>query len=87
MSGDLEQPNDGETQKIERAIVMQVLRDDHAERWSTADLAVEIFDFAPATRELALERLERAGVVCRAGESVWASRATCHLDELELIGI
>jgi DNA-binding HxlR family transcriptional regulator len=87
MSGELEHPLEVATRRLERAIVMQLLRDDRAERWRVAALAIEIPDFAPAMLARALARLERAGVVCRIGESVCASRAARHLDRLDLIGI
>jgi hypothetical protein len=87
ISGELKHPTDGDTRKLERAIVMQLLRDDHAERWPVTELAIEIPDFVPAMLERALARLAHSGILCRAGESVWASRAARHLDELDLIGI
>lgn len=87
ISEELEQPVDDDTRRLERAIVMQLLRDDCPERWLAVDLASEIPDYALAMLERALVRLEYAGIVCRAGESVSASRAARHLDELDLIGI
>jgi hypothetical protein len=72
---------------VERAVVLQVLREDHGERWCRAELRSEISDFDAAALDGALTRLEQAGVLRRAGESVWASRATRMLDELEMIGI
>lgn len=86
-SGELSHPTDGETRRLERAVVMQLLRDDCAERWLIAALERAVSDFAPAMLERALARLEYAGVVCRASESVWASRAARCLDELDLIGL
>lgn len=86
-SGEVEHAMDGETRRLERAIVMQLLRDDCAERWLIAALRSELWDFAPAMLERALVGLEDAGVVCRAGESVWASRATRRLDELDVLAI
>ena len=72
---------------VERAIVLQILRDDHEERWPRAELAREISDFEPAVLDEALARLERDGVLHREGSSVWAARAARRLDELELISI
>src|SRR5262249_33301851 len=86
-SGELEHSTDGETRRLERAVVIQLLRDDCAARGLVAALEREVSDFTPALLEGALARLEHAGVVCRAGESVWASRAARRLDELDLIGI
>jgi hypothetical protein len=72
---------------LQRAIVTQILRADHAERWSQAELAVEIGDAATPELRTAIGRLHHAGVLVRAGETVRASRCTKHLDELELIAI
>jgi DNA-binding HxlR family transcriptional regulator len=72
---------------VERAIVLQILRDDHEERWPRAELAEEISDFEPAVLDAALGRLEHDGVLHREGDSVWAARAARRLDELELISI
>ena len=72
---------------VERAIVLQILRDDHEERWARAELAREIPDFEPAVLDEALAHLERDGVLHREESTVWASRAARRLDELELISI
>ncbi len=72
---------------LERAVVLQILRDDHEERWPRAELAEEISDFEPAMLDEALGRLERHGVLHRQGDTVWAARAAQRLDELELISI
>jgi hypothetical protein len=71
----------------QRAAVLQVLRDDHAERWSRAELEREIYDIEPMAVSEALERLRQEGVVHLAGELVWASRAAIHLDELGMVSI
>lgn len=72
---------------VERAIVLQVLRDDHEERWTRAELAHEIPDFEPAVLDEALARLEHHGVLHRVGASLSAAPAARRLDELELISI
>jgi DNA-binding HxlR family transcriptional regulator len=72
---------------VERAIVLQILRDDHEERWPREELAEEISDFESAVLDESLRRLERDGVLQREGDAVWAARATRRLDELELISI
>ncbi len=73
--------------KVERAIVLQVLRDDHPERWTRAELEAEVFDFAPLIVNQALTRLEAEGVVILDGEGVEASRCARCLDALELVSI
>jgi hypothetical protein len=73
---------------IERAIVLQVLRDDHRELWSRLELAREVVgECRPEIIERALERLERDGVLRSVGAGIGASRAVRCLDELELIGL
>ena len=72
--------------RLERAIVLQLLRDDREQEWSGPQLAVEIDVEAPAL-ERALRSLERDGVLCLEQDTVRASRATRRLDELELLGV
>jgi hypothetical protein len=72
--------------RLERAIVLQLLRDDREQEWSTPQLAVEMDLEAPAL-EHALGILERDGVLCLGQEEVRASRATRRLDELGLVGV
>jgi DNA-binding Lrp family transcriptional regulator len=72
--------------RLERAIVLQLLRDDREQRWSCEELGAEIDAGAPAVEE-AVRRLHDDGILCRAGQEVWASRAARRLDELGLIGI
>jgi hypothetical protein len=76
----------GEGAMLERAIVLQLLRDDRDERWSRAELGMEVDAEAPAV-EAALGRLSGEGVLCLADEQVWASRAARRLDELGLIAV
>jgi hypothetical protein len=71
----------------ERAVVLQVLRDDHDERWSRAVLAGELADVERRVFEQALARLEAEEVLAVDGCGVRASRAARHLDELELIAV
>jgi hypothetical protein len=73
--------------QVERAIVLQVLRDDHPERWTRAELEAEIFDFPPVIVNEALVRLEAEGVVILDGEDVEASRCARRMDALELVSI
>jgi len=76
-----------ETWLAERAVVLQVLRDDRHERWSRAVLAGELADVERAAFERALARLEAEDVLDVEGCDVRASRAARHLDELELIAV
>jgi hypothetical protein len=71
----------------QRAVMLQVLRDDRDERWSRAELEREIYDIEPLEISDALERLSREGVVHLFGELVLASRAARHLDALGMFSI
>jgi hypothetical protein len=87
MLGEPAQVEGREAWMVERAIVLQILRDDHEERWPRSELVRELRGFEPAIMERALARLEREGVLRLDGACVCSSRATRRLDELELIGI
>jgi DNA-binding HxlR family transcriptional regulator len=76
-----------EARRIERAVVLQLLRDDHDERWSRAELEAEINDVEPSVLSSAIAELERRGVVVAQGEHVVASPCARHLDELGLVGV
>ena len=80
------QPN-AETRSIERAIILQLLRDDHDGRWSRAELEAEINDVPPSVLSSAIAHLERQGVVVAHGEHVVASPCARRLDELGLMGV
>lgn len=65
----------------ERAIVLQVLRNDHDVRWSLAELQAEVDDLDPKALSLALDRLRLEGLVVDCGKAMVASRCVRHLDE------
>jgi len=71
---------------LERSIILQLLRDDHEQRWSREQLMTEVGSDRGIFEE-ALKRLEQEGVLGISDEAVWASRAARRMDELELIGI
>jgi hypothetical protein len=73
--------------RIERAIVLQLLRDDHDERWSRTELQAEAGDVEPSALGSAVEHLERHDVVVTLDGRVLASPCARHLDELGLIAI
>ncbi len=79
--------NLAEEEIAQRAIILQVLRDDHTETWSRAELESEIYGIEPLAISDALATLEAEGVVNVTGEQVRASRATWHLDTLGMIAI
>jgi hypothetical protein len=74
--------------RIERAIVLQLLRDDHDERWSCTELHAALDNIEPSALAEALERLERHGVALTpSADAILASPCARRLDELELIGV
>jgi hypothetical protein len=72
---------------LERAIVLQLLRDDHERKWSREQLSAELAVDRSEVIEQALGRLEKEGVIGFSDEAVWASSTARHLDELGLIGV
>jgi hypothetical protein len=76
-----------ENEGTERVVILQVLRDDHAQRWSRGELQRELYDVEPAAIDAALKHLEELGIVCVEGEEAWASLGTRHMDTLGMIGI
>ncbi len=72
--------------RLERAVVLALLSGDGERRCSRGRLAAELGVEAHALASV-LGGLSEAGVVCVAGEEVWASDAAWRIDELGLIGI
>ncbi|HWX44744.1 MAG TPA: hypothetical protein VNY52_05425 [Solirubrobacteraceae bacterium] len=70
-----------------RAIIFQILDDEHAEYWIRAELKRKLGDFKPDAIDAALARMHEYGVVCLEGEELWASRCARHLDAIDVIGI
>jgi len=70
---------------VQRSIVLMLLDEDHAARWSLADLEQELFDVVPGVVGDALERLKDGGVVEVEGEEVWALAAARYLGELGMV--
>jgi DNA-binding MarR family transcriptional regulator len=77
----------GEPWIAERAIILQVLRDDRDERWSRAEMQTEVFDVDPSAISDALERLEWHGVVVRYDDEYMASRCALHMDAIGMVSI
>ncbi len=72
--------------RLERAIVLLLLTEEHRQACAPGQLVAELAT-DPSTLERALHRLSEAGVVEFAGRDVRASRAAQRIDELGLIGI
>jgi hypothetical protein len=73
--------------RVERAIVFQLLDSDDAERWSRAELEIELHDVEALAISDALEHLEAVGVVDLDGETVGASRCARYLDRLGIVAV
>ncbi len=73
--------------RVERAIVLQTLREDHDRHWSRDELTAELHHADPRTIDEALTRLKDEGVIELAGEIARASPATLCLDELGMIAV
>ena len=80
------EPRVGDGVRLERAIVLQLLRDDRSQNWSRAELASEL-DVEAAAIEAAVSRLHGDGVVRLDDDQVSASGAARRLDDLELIAL
>jgi hypothetical protein len=72
---------------LERAIILQLLRDDHERMWSREQLSAELAVDRSEVIEEVLGRLEKEGVIGCTDQAIWASSAACRLDELGLIGV
>lgn len=68
-------------------VALQVLRDDHPEPCTRAELERELYDVDPSAIGVALERLRERGVMLREGERFSASPCARHLDALGFICI
>jgi hypothetical protein len=79
--------SDDRDRPLERAIVLQALRDDRDDDWPRVELAGELGGADPIAIREALTSLEGAGVIELAGETVRASRATVRLSDLEMLAI
>jgi hypothetical protein len=73
--------------RLERAIILQLLRDDHERMWSREQLLAELESDRTEVVEEALKRLGQDGVLGFSDEAAWASSAARRLDELGLIGV
>jgi len=59
--------------------------EEHAVRWSRADIEQELFDVVPEAVGLALEGLRDGGVIELEGEEVWALSAARYLGGLGML--
>jgi hypothetical protein len=80
------QAGSDEHRRLERAIVLELLSEDHDERWSRDELAASLH-LDRSTLDAAVERLRADGVALLDGEEVLASACARRIDALELIGV
>jgi DNA-binding transcriptional ArsR family regulator len=73
--------------RTQRALVLQLLRDDHDESWPRSELDAELGDIERPAIARALESLQEAGVVELEGDALSASPSAWRLQELALIGV
>ena len=71
----------------QRAIALQLLRDDHPEQWTRAELRRKASDFDAGAFADGLAQLVAEGVAIVDGKTISASRCARHLDWLELVSI
>lgn len=71
---------------LQRAIVLQLLREDRPREWARTDLAAEL-EVEDQVVQAALQALTADGLVDEGEGKAWASRATLRLDELRLVAI
>jgi hypothetical protein len=72
--------------KVERAILFELLRDDHDEHWSRDELVTGLGD-DPSVITAALERLREHEVLVEHDDVIRASLSVRRLDALGVIGI
>jgi Mn-dependent DtxR family transcriptional regulator len=80
------QAGSDEPRRLERGIVLELLSEDHDERWSRDELAASL-RVDRSTLDAAVERLRAEGVLLLDGEHVLASPCARRIDALELIGV
>jgi hypothetical protein len=77
----------GELFMAQRAIVLQVLRDDHDPRWTRPELEAAISDLPQQAVVAALAYLAIEEVIELDETTVCASKCARYMDELELVAI
>jgi DNA-binding GntR family transcriptional regulator len=86
MNTESTEPQDSDGVRLERAIVLQLLRDDRPERWERAELGREL-GVRPSTLRDAIAQLSVDEVVYTHDEALWVARPVRRVDELGLIGV
>ncbi len=73
--------------KLERAIVLLLLSDNHDARCAHTELSAAFGDFEPSTLTAALGHLQECDVLHAESDTIRASPCARRLDELGLIGV
>jgi hypothetical protein len=76
-----------ERRAVERLLVLALLRRDHVERWSQAELERELAGTLAREVEAALRGLAEKGLACVEAGQAWASLPARALDDLDMICI
>ena len=71
--------------RVQRLVVLQLLRDDHDRLWSGCELADRLPEVEAQALAGAIDSLTQEGVLCADGDALWASPALRRVDQLELI--
>ena len=71
--------------RLQRLVVLELLRDDHQGPWSGCELSDELSPVRAETLATAIDRLVKEGVLCGDGDELSPSPALQRLNELELI--
>ncbi len=74
-------------QKAKRAILFQLLRDDHAECWERPELEEELSDLPSADFAAGLDRLREQRIAYLLKGHVWATCCARYLDSLGVVSI
>lgn len=74
-------------QKAERSVLLQLLRDDHAECWERFELETQIPDIPADDFLKAVEQLNEHKLVGRRNNHLWAAPCVRYLDALGMIAI
>jgi hypothetical protein len=76
-----------EQRRVERLLMLALLREEQSEGWSRAELERELPDMLPADIQGALEALTSQEVVRLEGQRAYLSASARHLDGLGVICI
>lgn len=82
-----QETNMQEQRRVERLVVLELLRCEPSERWSQAKLELELATIPSEKIKAAIEGLGSLAVVWHEDGMVWVSLCTRHLDTLDMICI